>query len=718
MARTKYKAQKLDANALRTEVLKLFKRNPKKRFTIKQLCNKLKKFSNSKDAINFAVAQLVKSQLVYPLEHEKYRLDRFNVKQKQTFDTKTYTGKVDKTRSGSGYIMVPELDDDIFVSSKNLKGAMNGDTVIVAMKNAPGRRRPEGKVKEVTARAISQVIGVFKELNNYGVILAQNGTSLLEINVKFNDFNKAENGKYVLAEVTTWGTSQNKANWGRVIEVLHDIDEHDLAMKNIVVQNGFELSFPKDVIKESEALTMEIPQHEMDARRDFRDVTTLTIDPLTAKDFDDALSLKKLEGDIIEIGVHIADVTHFVKSGTALDKEALSRSTSVYLVDRCIPMLPEKLSNNLCSLVPNEDRFCFSAVFKFNSKYEIVDRWFGKSVIHSNRRFTYEEAQEIIENKEGEFGEEILLMNTIAKHLRKEKYKNGAISFESDEVRFILDENNKPVDLYVKERKEAHLLVEDFMLLANKAVAEFISKKSKPQEIPFVFRVHDEPNPEKINDFALFAKELGFKMNVDTPKNIAKSFNELSQKAKTDESYKMLEPLAIRTMAKAVYTSDNIGHYGLAFKDYTHFTSPIRRYSDVLVHRLLEKNIYSTFRTDKAALEAQCNHISAQERKAMTAERESIKYKQVEYIMSHIGKEFDGIISGIIEKGIFVELKDSKAEGMISFDKFDQSYDTSQNRYKAIGNKNGKTLKIGDPIRVLILDASIESLQIEMEIVK
>ena len=396
-----------------------------------------------------------------------------------------------------------------------------------------------------------------------------------------------------------------------------------------------------------------------------------------------------------------------------MDKEAFRRSTSVYLVDRVAPMLPEKLSNGLCSLVPNEDRFTYSAVFKFNKAGAIINRWFGKSIIHSDRRFTYEEAQDVLEGNSKEYAKELKKLNTVAKKLRKDKFKNGAINFDSDEVKFKLDEDGTPLGVYLKVRKDAHLLVEDFMLLANKEVARFMALKENGS-VPSVYRIHDQPDPDRVSDFADFAKIMGLKMKVDTPEQIAKSYNSIVKKTATDESFKVLQRLAIRTMAKAEYNIDNIGHYGLAFEYYTHFTSPIRRYSDVLVHRILEQNLKGTKKWNKDSLQESCKHISSQERKAMDAERESIKYKQVEYMQDSVGKTFDGRISGMIAKGLFIELTESRAEGMISFDKMKEAFDLETGNYIAKGRRTGKVYRIGDPIRVVITNTDLMERKIDM----
>jgi ribonuclease R len=521
----------------------------------------------------------------------------------------------------------------------------------------------------------------------------------------------------VVVEIVSWGRGQNKAIWGKVIKVLEDISDIEMNMQSILFSNGFDPEFSEEVLAYADQMHGEMQPEEVKKRRDFRCVTTFTIDPLTARDFDDALSYKVLENGNIEIGIHIADVTHFLREDTELDKEAFRRSTSVYLVDRVCPMLPEKLSNDLCSLNPHEDKFTFSAVFVFNPQYEIVQEWFGKTIIHSDRRFTYEEAQERIETGKGDFGDEINILDTIAKKLRQERYANGSISFESDEVQFILDENSLPTGMYVRERKDAHMLVEDFMLLANKRVATFIATKAKP-EIPFIYRIHDLPNPDKLADFALFAAELGFKFNMDKPEQIADSFNRLALATHENPLLKLLEPLAIRTMAKAVYSTENIGHYGLGFEYYTHFTSPIRRYSDVLVHRGLYRNLTEIYREDKEKLEQKAKHISDQEKKAAESERESTKYFQTLYISRYVGQEFDGVISGIIEKGIFVELLESKVEGLVTFDSMGDMFTVPTSRMKAKSRLSGVEFTMGQKVRVRVVSADPDTRRTDMELVE
>ena len=717
---------KLTSKELQSAILDLFKKNPKKRYNPKQIIGTLG-LSNNKDSIQHALEELVKAKLAYPLDDFKYRLDRISkgesgkggksLKRKSSRGTgKTMEGVVDLTRSGSGYIICQDLKDDVFVHAKYINGALNGDKVAFTIfRGAKKGRKPEGEILKVIERSSDHFLGQISISKRYANVSPDRNPQM-NIFIDLDDINEAKDGEKVVVKIIKWPGKNNTNPIGKVTTVLGVAGSHDIEMKSILINNGFELEFSDQVMEEANALNEEISKEEILKRRDLRLVTTFTIDPDTAKDFDDAISFKKLENDEVEIGVHIADVSHYIQPNTFLDKEALNRSTSVYLVDRVLPMLPEKLSNELCSLRPHEDKLCFSAIFTFNNKSKLISRWFGKTIIHSNRRFTYEEAQEVLETKEGDFAEELLKTNEIAKKLRKQKFKNGAIAFESEEVKFRLDEHGAPIDLYVKERKDAHLLIEDFMLLANKEVSKFVAKKNSV-EIPFVYRVHDEPNPEKLANFGLFAKEMGVHLDFQTPKKVAESFNTLSKAAREDETLRILEPIAIRTMAKAEYTTENIGHYGLAFEYYSHFTSPIRRYSDVLTHRILFENLDKIYRVDKEDLEAKCKHISLQERKAMTAERESVKYKQVEYISKFVGKEFEGYVNGIIDRGMFIELKGNKCEGMLGFELFDESFEIADSRLFAKGKRTGTIYKMGDTIKVVILSADLDKRQIEMGLV-
>jgi ribonuclease R len=661
----KIKGQKLSSKQLQYEVLKLFKRHPKKRLNPKQVIKKLK-VANNKDAVQYALDQLVESNEIAQLENYKYKIKK-SAPQKR--DDQFFTGTVDMTRTGSAYIIVEGMDNDVFVAVKNMNTALHKDKVKVRVWTPPGRRRPEGEIVQVLERASDAYIGNISLHPKYATVTTGSKNVPMDVHIDLDKTMGANDGDKVVFKIVGWTKEKFPTPQGEVTTVLGAPGSNDIEMKAILINNGFDLEFPKKVIEQSEALPGKISEEEIANRRDVRDITTFTIDPDTAKDFDDALSFRYLEDGQLEIGVHIADVTHFVQPNTALDEEAYDRSTSVYLVDRVLPMLPERLSNDLCSLRPNEDRLSFSAIFIFDKDDKIISRWFGKTIIHSDRRFTYNDAQELLDSGEGEYASELKKLNQLAKKLRKKRFKEGSIDFDSEEVKFKLDENGVPIDVFVKERKDAHMLIEDFMLLANKEVATYISKIGAEEEIPFVYRVHDEPDPDRVMEFAAFAREMGFELKINNPQEIGRSYNRLVKAAREDHHLQILAPIAIRTMAKAEYSAENIGHYGLGFDYYTHFTSPIRRYSDVLVHRILQANLDGQrLRVNKARLEEQCKHISLQERRATEAERESVKYKQVEYMQNHVGEEFEGAISGIIEKGIFVELYGNRCEGMVPFD--------------------------------------------------
>lgn len=716
------KPRQLKESELLNQIEKLLSKNPKTRYTVTQISRKIN-VANPADSIQNALTKLVADKKVVQFSEDRYKwemfpTDKIQRSNRSSEDTILYTGIVDMTRSGAAYIINSESVEDIYVHAKNLKGALHKDQVTVSVAESKSHRRPEGKVISIEKRALARVLGHIKYFDKYAVVFPENTKIFPEVMVHHENTMGCKDDDRVVVEITEWGKGQNKSIWGKVISILENLTDHEMNMQSILLSNGFDPEFSDEVIAEADSFKDGISQEEVSRRRDFRQVFTITIDPLTAKDFDDALSYRILENGHTEIGIHIADVTHFLKEGTALDKEALRRSTSVYLVDRVCPMLPERLSNDLCSLNPHEDKYTFGAIFEFDDTRNIIKGWFGKTLIHSDRRFTYEEAQERIETKEGDFADEINALNAIAIKLRGERYKEGSISFESEEVQFILDENNLPIGMYIRERKDAHMLVEDFMLLANRRVASYIYHKAKP-EIPFVYRVHDLPNPDKLADFALFAAELGFKFKMDKPQQIAESFNNLALASKENQQLKMLEPLAIRTMAKAEYTTNNIGHYGLGFEYYTHFTSPIRRYSDVLVHRTLFKNLENNIsREDKESMEKKAKHISEMERKANDAERESVKYMQTVYISKFIGQVFKGIISGIIEKGIFVELLESKVEGLVTFDSLGEIYTVPTSRLKAKSKISGDEFSMGQVVKVKIIAADPETKRTDMELVR
>lgn len=719
------KGRTLAGKHLRTEILKLFRKEPKKRLNAKQIIKKLK-INNSSASVGHALSKLTKDEQLTALEGYKFQVNKAKFQdygnsnrrsRRNKGDRETHEGYVDMTRTGAAYITIDDQDQDVHISGKYMNGALHGDRVQITSWIPRGRKKPEGEVLQVLERANEHFIGTLQLSKKFGFVVPMSERIPIDIYVKLKDLNGAKNGEVVVVRVTEWPTKDRQSPKGIITTVLGEAGGSDMAMKTILINNGFELDFPEAVLAQAEGLPTTLSETEIAKRRDMRKVPTFTIDPADAKDFDDALSLEYLDNGNYEIGVHIADVTHYVKANTKLDKEAYNRSTSVYLVDRVLPMLPEKLSNGVCSLRPNEDKYTFSVVFTFDKNDKMVDYWIGKTATHSDRRFAYEEAQEVLDTGKGDFVTELKKMEQVAQKLRKERFKKGSINFETDEVKFRLDENAVPVEAYIKERIETNLLIEDFMLLANKTVAKFINKKMENKaEIPFIYRVHDSPDPEKVAEFALFAKELGVQLDVSTPDKIAEAYNKLSKLAEEDETFKMLQPLAIRTMAKAEYTVDNIGHYGLGFDFYSHFTSPIRRYSDVLAHRILFSNLQRTYRVDKAKLEARCKHISMQERKAMDAERASIKYKQVEFIKKHVGEEFTGIVSGMMDRGLFVELKGSKCEGMVDFSSLPEHFRLENGRLRAVGISTGTVYKVGQEVQVLIVSADLDKRQIDMKL--
>lgn len=709
----KKKVKKLTTKELQKVVYRLFKDNPQKTFNPRQISSRLA-IENNRDSIKHAIDQLMQAGKVQDLGDYTYQL-KGNLA--SHISNKIVTGKVDMTKTGSAYIISNELENDVYISPKYLNSALHSDLVKVAVWHRRGRQKPEGEILEVVQRATEHFLGTIHLSNKYAFVIPDRLNMPVDIYVDLKNTKGARDQDKVIVRIEQWHDGKKPSPEGVVTSVLGQVGSSDIEMKAILINNGFNLEFPEEVLAEAQKFPSEIEAEEIAQRRDMRSITTFTIDPDDAKDFDDALSIEYLENGHCEIGVHIADVSHYVKPESQLDKEALSRSTSVYLVDRVLPMLPERLSNELCSLRPHEDKYTFSAVFEFDKNDKIVSRWFGKTLTHSDHRFTYGDAQKVLDGEEdGPFSAELKVMNRIAHKMRKKRFKEGSINFETDEVRFRLDDDGVPIEVYLKERKDAHLLIEDFMLLANREVAAFIHQKGKEQEIPFVYRIHDEPDPDKVAELVAFAKEMGVEINAGSPQELARSYNRLTEKAQEDPALKLLEPVAIRTMAKAVYSSDNIGHYGLGFEFYSHFTSPIRRYSDVLAHRILEKNLDGkTYRTNKAKLEEKCQHISLMERRAMEAERESIKYKQVEFMERHIGESFEGRVSGIIERGIFIELMVSRCEGMVSFSTLSEPYDVHPSRLRATGMVSRRQIKVGEQVTVKITAADLTKRQIEME---
>ncbi len=701
------------------EVLDFLKHNGSKTFNYKQLGAAME--------INTDGERL---QLIETLENLK--LQGFVIENEigkyQIKETKQYlTGTIDFTSQGTAFLIFSDTEEDIYIPARKSKDALQGDLVKVYLYPKRSGKRKEGEVVEVITRAKSQFVGTIKINPKFSFVITDNHKIHVDFFIRNSDTNGAEDGQKVLIEFKEWKQGDQNPT-AKVIEIFGFPGLHKTEMNAIMAEYGLPEHFPENVEIEAKKISNKISQDEISKRRDFRNITTFTIDPADAKDFDDALSLKKLDNGNWEIGVHIADVTHYLKTKTILDKEAVQRATSVYLVDRCIPMLPEVLSNFLCSLRPNEEKLCFSAVFELDHESQIQNQWFGKTIINSNRRFTYEEVQTIIETENGEYKDEILVLDKLAKKLRLERQKNGSIFFDKAEVKFNLDKDGNPIGVFFKTQKDAHKLIEDFMLLANKKVAEFLTNinnkanhkqestdntKENPKSIS-VYRVHNVPSDEKIQELSGFAARFGYQMILGNKQKIAQSINKLLLDVKNKKEQGMIELLAVRSMPKAIYTTKNEGHYGLGFEYYTHFTSPIRRYPDVLVHRLLEAKLNHQTYSTKDELELLSKHSSDMERTASEAERASIKYKQVEFMSDKVGQNFDGVISGVTEWGIYVEITENKCEGMIkSRDLTGDNYIYDKENYRYIGRNTNKIYALGDNVKILVRSADLVKKQLD-----
>jgi ribonuclease R len=627
-----------------------------------------------------------------------------------------YKGVLEVTRSGMGFVIAKALERDILVRPNDFNTAMHGDSVLVRITQSKGSNgRVQGAVESVVERKQTDFPGHIEMGEGFAFFIPETARPMPDVYIPLNKLNGAVHGDRVIVRITDWG--KNKKPQGEILQVLDEADENDRVMKEILIENGFDIVFPEKVMEESAALPEIIPESDISGRKDFRKVLTFTIDPADAKDFDDAISFRELKNEIYEIGVHIADVSHYVKPGTALDEEAYDRATSVYLPDRVNPMLPEIISNELCSLRPHEDKLCFSAVFHITHKGEIKEYWLGRTVIHSDHRFAYEDVQYIIDKNSGDYSEEISILHHLAQRFRKQRIKKGAINFSSVEVRFKLDEKGKPIGILVKESKESHQLIEEFMLLANRTVASHVAKiKIKKKPIPFPYRVHDTPDKEKLAPFVEFAKKYGHQFDTKTPEGIAASFNLMLHDVKGKPEQHVLEQLGIRTMAKAVYTTENIGHYGLGFTNYCHFTSPIRRYPDVLTHRILQEVLDEEIQLHKK-LEEQCRHCSERERAAMDSERAANKYKQVEYMKDFVGDSFAGVISGVAAFGFWVETVLHKCEGLVSLNSL-MEYDDFrliETEYALVGKRSGRKFRMGDKITIRVVSANLAKRQLDYE---
>ena len=629
------------------------------------------------------------------------------------------SGRVDMTASGSAYIVPADGSADVFVSRVNLNKALHGDKVEVAVFAQKKGRSPEGEVVKIVERKRDTFVGVVEISRSVAFLVTDaRTTGGHDIYIPLNALNGAQHGQKAVARITDW-PERAKNPIGEIVDVLGFAGDNQTEMHAILAEFGLPYSYPEEIAREAEKIEPGITPEEVAKRRDMRGITTFTIDPVDAKDFDDALSIRRLDNGHWEVGVHIADVTHYVTPGTIIDQEGYNRATSVYLVDRVVPMLPERLSNFICSLRPDEEKLTFSVVFEMTDKGDVVGSWVGRTVIKSNRRFSYEEAQEIIETGEGDYKDDILLLDRLAKTLREKRFQAGAIGFERVEVRFEVDGDGRPLSVFFKESKDAHKLVEEFMLMANRRVAELIGKnelENKREKEPktFVYRIHDEPNPEKYDTFATFVRKFGYEAMPQGKESLSSSLNRLLASVVGKGEQNVIETLAIRTMAKAVYSTHNIGHYGLAFKYYTHFTSPIRRYPDMMVHRLLQQYLDGGKSANAEEYEEMCEHSSKREQLAADAERSSIKYKQVEYMKDHVGQEFEAVISGVTEWGLYAEIIENKCEGMIPIrDLEDDYYRFDEDNFCIVGERSKKTFQLGDAITIRIAKANLERKQLD-----
>ena len=698
-----------NSKGLTPSIMKVFEKNIGLELTYKDICVKIDANSPAlRQQVIDTLIQLAKRHIIKQISHHSYKLEE---------GKNIIEGRIELTQRGSGFVVQEGGEKDIFISPNNTNQAMHNDKVSVRLINI-GKGRPEGVVVKVIDRNKTQFVGTLKIIGNKTLLIPDNVRSGVEIEIVDNKLSTAVNGVKALVKITVWPQSSARP-FGEIIEVLGFPGTNDVEMLSILYNQGIDPKFPNEVLEEAEYVSIELDEAEIAKRRDFRDVLTFTIDPFDAKDFDDAISYRKLKNGNFELGVHIADVSHYVRPGSKMDAEALKRSNSVYLVDRVIPMLPEQLSNIACSLRPKEDKYSFSAVFEMDESGDVKGEWFGKTVIHSNRRYSYEEAQEIIEGKEGEFQDEIRAIDKVAKILREARLANGALNIESEEMRFKLDSKGSPIETIIKTSKDAHKLIEEFMLLANKRVSLFLSKPNQNKDlIPMIYRVHDKPDPDKIGFLKIFLDKFGHELAFESLEKIALNINALLKSIREENEFPLVQSMVIRSMSKASYETQNIGHFGLAFTHYSHFTSPIRRYADLIVHRILETELAKRPHQYGKTLDEVCKLISRNERKAAEAERESGKYFQTLFVEDKIGEEFSGIISGIAEYGIYVKMIENNCEGMVSMQDIPgDRYYFDADKFRVIGSKNKREYNFGDMVTVRIYEVNPRKRQIDLELV-
>ncbi|RYJ43937.1 ribonuclease R [Flavobacterium beibuense] len=704
------------------KIFKILSKDPNKLFNYKQIAAALElNDTKSRNEIIKELKYLASKEKIEEVERGKYR-----VISKADY----IEGTIDMTSRKTAYFVSTELEDDVFIPTGNLNKALDGDKVKVYIYNRRRGRRPEGEVVEIIERARTEFVGVIDIQKNFAFVSTANAKMYTDIFIPKNKLGNAQDGDVVLVKIEDWPEKADSP-FGEVLRVLGRPGEHNTEIHAILAEYGLPYDFPVDVEAYAQKIDTSIKEEEIVNRRDMRKVLTFTIDPKDAKDFDDALSFQKLENGNYEVGIHIADVSYYLQEGTILDEEAYSRATSVYLVDRVVPMLPEVLSNFACSLRPNEEKYTFSAVFELNEKAEVVNQWFGRTAIYSDQRFAYEEAQSVIETKgntipadvsltgeeyqiSNDIQEAILKLDDLAKIMRRKRMQHGAISFDKVEVKFNLNEEAEPIGVYFKVAKDANHLIEEFMLLANRKVAEFIGKQ-KPQKT-FVYRIHDEPDQDKLINLQTVISKFGYSINFKSKDAISKSLNNLLAEVQGRKEQNLVDTLAIRTMSKAKYSTENIGHYGLAFDYYSHFTSPIRRYPDVMAHRLLQHYLDGGKSVDEEAYEEKCNHSSNMENLAANAERDSIKYMQVKYMLDHKDEEFLGVISGVTEWGIYVEIVSNKCEGMCRIREIKDDYYTfDEKQYALVGEVTHNLLQLGDEVYVKVKNADLVKKQLDFQ---
>ena len=693
----------MDAVSLANRLLRFFQKRPGRKFTATDLA--FETGMNERTGKSLVTSALEILSRTNQIEADG---DGFRLKMEMAYAT----GTIELTSSGAAYVVRGPDFDDIYIRQGSTGLSFGGDRVKVLVYPQKAGKKFEGEVVEVVSRARSRYVGEVQPHAQGAFILTDGRKVGRDFFVPKQYLGNAEAGQMVVLEFVEW-TDAERAPVGKVVEILGERGEHETEIHAIMEEFGLPWNFPAEVEAEAARIPLVLDPLEIARRRDLRTTLTFTIDPVDAKDFDDALSIRPLQDGLWEVGVHIADVTYYVRPGSLLEQEAVERATSVYLVDRVVPMLPEILSNQVCSLRPREDKFTFSAIFAMDESGAVHDRWFGRTVIHSDRRFAYEEAKAVLEGDEDPLASELRLMDRMAKALRAQRMNDGAIAFDRAEVKFRLDANNQPIGAYVKEAKDSNKLIEEFMLLANREVAAFAGGKkpnARTKQAPrtMVYRIHDQPDPQKLISLSEFVRPLGYQMQVDSPGNVRRSINDLLRQVKGTPEANMLETLTVRTMAKAVYSCQNVGHYGLAFDDYTHFTSPIRRYPDMMVHRLLQDTLDGTPSPKADPLEELCQHSSQREQNAADAERSSIKYMQAVYMEQFVGEQFDGIISGVTDWGVFVEVPETACEGLVRLREFrDDYYSVDSERHCLVGERTGKEFRLGDPLRIVVKEVDV-----------